>query len=128
MRHSSVVCLTGLVMLSDAALAQSYTVAADHQARVYYTYSTNPDCTSFGQVIVRLTQAPQHGRVTIRNATVYPNFPASNIRSVCNRRRVPGVEAHYIPERGYTGPDSVSFETIFPDGLYRQSTATISVR
>lgn len=70
----------------------------------------------------------QHGRVTIRSGGVFPNFPASNVRNVCNTRRVPGVEAYYRPEPGYLGFDSVGFETIFPSGDYRTYTANIQVR
>jgi hypothetical protein len=95
---------------------------------VNWAISLNPDCTSQGQSVMRLTQAPQHGRITIRNASLYPNYPSSNSRNVCNTRRVPGVEAYYQPESGYIGFDSAGFEIIFPNGSYRQFTANIQVR
>jgi hypothetical protein len=118
-----------IVTWSGAASAQTtFNVAAGHQVRVNWAISLNPDCTPDGQIVVRMTQPPQHGRVTIRNGRAFPNYPSSNIRNVCNTRRVPAVESYYRPEPGYTGFDSVSFETIFPGGSYRQNTANIQVR
>jgi len=117
------------VIWSAAASAQTtYNVVAGHEVRVHWAISLNPDCTPDGQIVVRITQPPQHGLVTIRNGRAFPNYPSSNIRNVCNTRRVPAVEAYYRPELGYTGFDSVSFETIFPAGSYRQNTANIQVR
>lgn len=117
------------VAWSGAATAQAtFNVAAGHQVRVYWAYSLNPDCTPDGQVVVRITQPPQHGRITIRNGRLFPNYPSSNSRNVCNTRRVPGVEAYYQPASGYIGLDSASFDTIFPNGTYRQFTSNIQVR
>jgi hypothetical protein len=78
--------------------------------------------------VVRITQPPQHGRVVIRNGRNFPNFPNSSKFYVCNTRRVPGVEAFYQSEPGYTGFDSVGFETIYPNGAYRQDTKNVQVR
>lgn len=114
---------------SGCAWAQTtYNVVAGHEVRVNWGVAINPDCRSSGQVVMRVTQPHQHGRVTIRSGGVFPNFPASNVRNVCNTRRVPGVEAYYRPEPGYLGFDSVGFETIFPSGDYRTYTANIQVR
>jgi hypothetical protein len=114
---------------SGSARAQTpYSVVAGHEVRINWAASVNPDCTSNGQVVMRITQPPQHGRVSIRNAGVFPNFPGSNVRNVCNTHRVRGVEAYYRPEAGYVGFDSVGFETVFPTGTYRQYTANIQVR
>jgi hypothetical protein len=117
------------VACSATASAQTVcNVAVGHEVRVNRAGSINPDCTSVGQVVMRITQPPQHGRVTIRNVRLFPNFASSNIRNICNTRRVPGVEAYYRPDAGYTGFDTVGFETIYPSGNYRQTTANIQVR
>ena len=81
-----------------------------------------------GEIVVRITQAPQHGRVAIKNSRSFPNFPSSNSRSTCNTRRSPGVEAFYQPASGYTGFDSVAFEVIYPTGSDRQFSANIQVK
>jgi hypothetical protein len=132
MGRFAAVCFGALgisVAWSGVALAQTaYNVVSGHEVRINWGISVDPDCRSNGQVVMRVTQPPQHGRVSIRSAGVFPNFPGSNVRNVCNRRRVPGVEAYYRSEPGYLGFDSVGFETIFPNGDYRQHTANIQVR
>lgn len=118
-----------LLLLSTHAYAQtSVTAASGSPVKLYWAVSTNPDCSPEGRVVMRVTQAPQNGRITVRQAGVFPSYPSSNIRSACNRRRVPGVEVHYVSNRGYRGPDSASFEAIFPSGQFRQRTVSINVR
>ena len=114
---------------SATASAQTvYNVVAGHEVRVYWAYSLNPNCTPDGPIVVRMTQPPQHGRVAIRNGRLFPTYPNSNPRNICNARRVPGVEAYYRPESGYIGFDTASFEAIFPGGGYRTYTSNIQVR
>jgi hypothetical protein len=91
-------------------------VASGRPLMLYQASATNPDCTSAGAVVLRVAQGPEHGRVAIRNTGVFPRFSESNIRSTCNRRRVPGVEAIYTSQRGYLGPDTVVLEALFPAG------------
>jgi hypothetical protein len=113
---------------NNASAQTAYNVVAGHEVKVYWAYSLNPDCTPNGQIVVRLTQQPQHGRIAIRNARLFPNYPSSNIRYVCNTRRVPGIEAYYHPASGYIGFDTAAFESIFPNGEYRTYAASIQVR
>lgn len=106
-----------LVLLSSMASAQAQKlVASGRPLLVYQAYSTNPDCTSAGAVVARVTESPEHGRATIRNGGVFPMFAESNVRSVCNRRRVPGIVVTYVSQRGYVGPDFVELEVLYPNG------------
>jgi len=105
----------GLLLTMAPAHAQK-AVASGRPLMLYRAWSTNPDCTSAGTVVMRVAQPPEHGRVTIRQTGVFPSFPQSNLRSVCNRRRVPGVQAVYVSQRGYTGPDFTALEVLFPAG------------
>jgi hypothetical protein len=105
----------GLLLSMGAAHADKV-VASGRPLLLYQAYSTNPDCSSAGTVVLRIAQAPEHGRVSIRQAGVFPRFPESNPRSACNRRRVSGVEATYVSQRGYLGPDFVVLEALFPAG------------
>jgi hypothetical protein len=91
-------------------------------------WSANPDCTSTGNITLRVISAPTHGRVSIVRGKVFPNFPASNPRYHCNARGVMGVKAMYVSRRGYTGHDAAALEVIFPSGNYRRGTFGVSVR
>ena len=119
-----------LILLLSAlpAIAQTKTVIAGKPFRLYAAYSTNPDCSATGDVVIRVTSPPSNGSVSIGRGSVFPNFPESNVRSACNRRRVPGTIATYTARRGYAGPDSVSLEIIYPSGDQRQASYNLMVR
>ena len=118
-----------LVIAAVPAQAQDYkTAVGGSPIELRRAWSTNPDCTGAGSVTMRLSGAPQHGRVTFTRGGVFPNFPASNVRAHCNTRRVPGITAHYTAQRGYSGPDSASIEIFFPDGSAVSRSFSISVR
>jgi hypothetical protein len=95
---------------------------------LYQAWSVNPDCTPTGTVTMRVVASPNHGRVSIVRAQVFPRFPSYNPRSHCNARRVTGVKAMYVSRRGYTGPDTAAVEVIFPSGGYRRAGFGIAVR
>jgi|EndMetStandDraft_6_1072998.scaffolds.fasta_scaffold344677_2 hypothetical protein len=111
------IVLTCLGLLLSVVSAQAdKVVASGRPLMLYEAYSTNPDCSSAGQVVLRVAQSPEHGRVNIRQTGVFPRFPEVNPRSACNRRRVPGVQAIYVSQRGYLGTDYVVLEALFPAG------------
>jgi len=88
----------------------------------------NPDCSSVGAMTIKVLEGPEHGRVTAGRASVFPRFHPSNPRSQCNTRRVSGVKATYVSQRGYQGTDRVTLEIITPTGGYARHTFNIVVR
>jgi len=94
----------------------------------YRTDTINPDCTTYSQSILRVSQPPQHGRVQIVRSRVFPNFPANNVRSACNQRRVTGLVAFYNPQRGYVGTDSFGLEYFTSTGRTGSRNYTVIVR
>jgi hypothetical protein len=118
--------MLGLVVSMASAHAEKV-VASGRPVVLYQANATNPDCTSFGAVVVRVAQSPEHGRVVIRRTGVFPNYAGVNPRSVCNRRRVSGVQATYVSQRGYIGSDLVVLEALFPTGRGYRVTLPIRV-
>ena len=118
------------LLSATAAHGQSVTkyAVSGHPLKLSFFNSTNPDCSSVGRPTIRLVRAPEHGRVTVSQTTDFPNFALSNIRSECNRRRVPGAALHYVSQRGFIGTDYVQAEIIFASGSMRQVSDTINVR
>ncbi len=104
------------LLLSIGAAHADKVVASGRPLMLYEANATNPDCSSVGAVVLRVAQSPEHGRVSIRQTGVFPKFVLSNPRSACNRRRVSGVQATYVSQRGYLGPDFVILEALFPRG------------
>jgi hypothetical protein len=117
-----------LLLMTSSADAQTRTAIVGRPLKISSINSTNPDCTTEGRVEIRVTQPPQHGRVTVRYTGVFPNFPASNVRSACNRRRVPGVEVYYVADKGYSGSDSVAIRAISAMGTPHDSTVWLNVQ
>jgi hypothetical protein len=115
------------LLLSVVSAQADKAVLSGKPLIVYHVAAVNPDCTSTGEMVLRVTEAPEHGRISIRHTGVFPDFPASNVRSACNRRRIPGVEAIYVSQRGYVGPDSVGLLAIGPLGRAWQMTVSIHV-
>jgi hypothetical protein len=108
-------------------LPRDGTVLSGRPLKLHFAYSVNPDCSLRGRPTIRITRAPEHGRVTVTQAMDFPNFPTSNIRSVCNTRRVGGTAIIYVSQRGFVGTDNVQDDTIFPDGHVTQHSSTITV-
>jgi hypothetical protein len=120
-------CLVVLLLSAGSAQAQRYVVNGK-TVQIGFFASTNPDCSTRGYPVINITQQPQHGRVRVARGNDFVRFPESNVRSACNRRRVGGAGIHYTAQRGYTGPDYVGAEVIFPSGGYRRGTINIYVR
>ena len=56
-------------------------------------------------------------------------FPAKAVpRAACNDRKVPGHQAFYEAEAGYTGHDKVVLQGSSPEGHVREITVDILVR
>jgi hypothetical protein len=128
MRAVAVFC----VLLAGTASAEAQhfqkVAASGAPMMLYQAWSVNPDCSPTGTLTMRLVSAPNHGRVSIVRAKVFPRFPPHNPRHHCNARGVSGVKAMYVSRRGYTGPDTAAVEVIFPAGGYRRAGFGIAVR
>ena len=121
--------LVALLFASPAIAQQSFKVAVSGKpVMLNFVYNTAPDCTNHGYAEVRIISQPQNGRVSVTRTTGFPTFPASNIRHVCNSRRVPGVEVRYTSRAGFLGTDYVSVESISPQGSSFSRSYAINVK
>jgi hypothetical protein len=90
--------------------------------------SLNPDCTASGDVTVRVTKQPEHGKVETVATTEYAHYPKENIRSKCNQHKVKGTLVNYKAAEKYTGNDEFDLLILYPGGLARELHFDISVR
>jgi hypothetical protein len=119
------------LMLSGAGAEAAYAykvAAAGKPLELYWATSVNPDCSAAGAVTIKVVEPPSHGRVSINRTGVFPTFSAANVRQRCNTRRVAGVKAIYVSQRGYQGPDRVAIDVIWPSGRYLRHEVSITVR
>lgn len=49
-------------------------------------YITAADCTSIGFPTLKVAKPPKHGQASVEHATAIANFPATDVRNVCNGR------------------------------------------
>jgi hypothetical protein len=96
--------------------------------RLAHFANLNPDCSPIGEPDVRVTKTPDHGVVAVGVGEGYTNFVPANPRNHCNVRATPGVNAVYTSSRGYTGPDTVALDVIFPTGEERQFSYSLNVK
>ena len=123
-----VTAVSGCQTTGSSPVSGTGVAASGVPLRLWHFSSLNPDCTPFGEVVVRVLKAPEHGSLVTKPGEGFSNFDQSNPRHQCNLKRTPGMDAVYTPRPGYTGPDSVSINRIAPDGSDRQYTANIVVK
>jgi hypothetical protein len=90
--------------------------------------SLNPDCTSMGEVVARITKNADHGVVTIQPGQGYTNYPETNPRNHCNYKPTSGVNVIYVSNSGYIGPDSVGLDFFYPNGSELQFAVNVKVK
>ena len=87
----------------------------------------NPDCTTTGPITIKIVKQPAHGSVAVIQTSVFPGYPPSNVRNVCNSRQVPGYRVLYTGKKGYAGSDSAELEIFWPAGAALDLTVPILV-
>jgi hypothetical protein len=106
----------------------TFTVPAGVPRQINFFAAVNEDCSSGGDVLVRIIRAPEHGSADVRSAPGHTIFPASNPRHLCDTGTVPGQQVWYTPAPGFVGRDQVDIETIFPNGADAHQSYSLLVR
>jgi hypothetical protein len=73
--------------------------------RIQFITALNPDCTSSGDVNVRVTTQPEHGKIEITSTSYFPSFSKESNRYKCNQHKVKGTLVNYKATEKYTGND-----------------------
>lgn len=123
-----VLILVGFLALGAEALAQAQTVErqakgpSEKDIRIGVYVNVKPDCTSGPLPTIRLIGPPEHGKVTVKKATVN----ATNYKQ-CLALEAPGYVAFYRSASGFTGTDAVTLEVKFPGGRTEIQKITVTV-
>ncbi|GGH17034.1 hypothetical protein GCM10007036_18190 [Alsobacter metallidurans] len=127
-----------LFLLVTIALAGCNTAGADRTSIVSVPQdvprkldrysSVNPDCTPIPGIVGRIVVPPKNGRASFRDGVDYTTFPASNVRHVCNMKRIRSLQLWYTPNPGFTGTDALVAEALYPSGSSTRRAYGISVR
>lgn len=110
------------VRVSKAALGSA-------EISLWTNGAIDPDCTEHAPgATLAIVKPPEHGTARISNEPVYMAFPPANPRSACNNRKVPGHQAFYAANAGYSGRDKVVLQGSQPNGAVREIIVNIDVR
>jgi hypothetical protein len=96
--------------------------------RIGFFTALNPDCTTSGDVSIRITKEPEHGAVKITTATNFPGYPKENLRNRCNQHKVKGMQINYKSAEKYIGDDALELLVLFPAGFAWEIHFDVSVR
>jgi hypothetical protein len=114
------VCAFAHVAVVQTAFAQTGPIERNIKAmpgrdvRVAVYASVRPDCTSGPLPGIRLANAPAHGAVTVKRATL----KATNVRQ-CLAMEVPAFVAFYHAVQGFNGTDDFDLEINVSGGRKR---------
>jgi hypothetical protein len=103
-------------------------VASGAKQRIGFFTALNPDCTSSGEVSVRITKQPEHGTTETAATTSFPSYPKENLRARCNEHKVRGQQVYYKSAEKYVGDDELELLILFPAGFAWEVQVGISVR
>jgi hypothetical protein len=111
-----------LVSAQDQVIERTVKVPSNKETRVGVYVNLKPDCTTGPLPSIRLINPPEHGKVTVKQATVN----ATNYKQ-CLAVQVPGFVAFYQSAREYSGTDSISLEIKTPGGRTVVQKITLTV-
>ena len=100
-----------LASAQDQIVERTVKGPSNKAIRVGLYVNVQPDCTSGQLPSIRLIGPPEHGKVTVKKATV----KATNYKQ-CLALQVPGFVAFYRSASNFSGTNSISLEVKFPGG------------
>ena len=103
-------------------------VASGAKVRINFYGSLNPDCTTRGDVNVRVTKQPEHGTPEITAAMNFPGYSKESDRYKCNQQRARGMQISYKSAEKYVGDDAFDLLVLFPSGNAWEVHYDVSVR
>ncbi|UDL93892.1 hypothetical protein LGH83_15200 [Lichenihabitans sp. PAMC28606] len=120
--------LACMLVAAPAFADEMKAVPSGVNRQIDFFASVNPDCTSVGTPTVRLVDGPSRGTITTDKGRDFMVFPRSNVRHVCNRRRLSGLKLFYKSQSGFLGVDHVRVLILSASGTGREATYAIDVR
>jgi hypothetical protein len=105
----------------------SRNIASGTSQRLGFYTALNPDCTSTGEINVRVIKQPEHGKVEIASTSHFPAYSKESNRYKCTQHKVKGALISYKADK-YTGTDEFDVLVIYPDGFAREVHYDIAVR
>jgi hypothetical protein len=94
----------------------------------YYDYATKLNCQPEDWNEVSISKQPEHGKVTLRDATTVMSYGKDNVRSSCNGKSIKSKALEYVPSQDYKGADEIVVEAINSAGQQVIHTFKLTVK
>jgi hypothetical protein len=94
---------------------------------VDYFYAVHPDCTSAGLPTIEVTRTASHGSIRVQNVDHFTDYPSTNQRYECNKKKSPSVAVVYTSEKTFVGVDRFTVKCVFPSGVVRTKEFVVTV-
>ena len=120
----AIISLTATAALAQSANYKSVQAVPDKPLELSYHASAHKNtCTPGALPTVRVSEAPQAGILTVRQAELTTNkFPE------CPNLKAPAQVVFYVARIGYAGPDQVKYEVTSENGEVATFDVTITVK
>jgi hypothetical protein len=112
---------------SSGPRTMNLTTTSSTRLRVAFQSALNPDCSSLGETVVRIVTPPAHGTVAVESGNGFTAYASTNQRYHCNEKPTPGKFIYYKSNHGYMGSDTLTYQTIYPDGALQQDVVNLTV-
>jgi hypothetical protein len=103
-------------------------VASGITNQLAFFITLNPDCTSRGDIVVRIINKPAHGSVEAFATSAYLRASQVGQHPKCGQTKVKGIALNYKAENRYVGDDALDIVAFYPDGWAWEVHVDLSVR
>jgi hypothetical protein len=103
-------------------------VASGINNQLAFFVALNPDCTSRGEMVVRVINKPAHGGAETSPISDYLRAPQAKEFPNCAKQKVKGIALNYKSESKYVGDDALDVIGFYPDGWALEIHIDLSVR
>lgn len=122
LRMLGIGCVLMTLLVCSRALAQDQhltrTTVADRQVTILGYARSNPACEGVDPPSLYVDNPPEHGNLCYRESKVKLQEAIVGNLTHCVGRQIPGIVVIYVPQSGYTGPDSMRYTVIFPQARH----------
>ena len=104
------------------------TALAGATTRLLFVQNLNPDCSVRDVPTIRILTQPSHGAQTVKTIDDFGTYVGYPTNPGCNKNKARGAALDYVPDAGYTGPDTLTYEVIYSNGTDQTTTVDLTVK
>jgi len=104
------------------------TALAGATTRILFVQNLNPDCSVRDIPTVRVLTPPAHGTEAVKTIEDFGTTVAFPMVFGCSKNKARGAALDYVANADYTGPDTMTYEVIYSNGVDQTTTVKLTVK